>query len=494
MSRPTVVHWFRQDLRLGDHPSWCAAVADAQARGAHLLAVAVWDPAQAEATAWSPVRCGPWRQAWLADSLAALDADLRAQGQQLLVLRGQPHEVLPRCMTAVHGVALHAETWPAPEEQAEERALRAASMASMASTASATSSDTATGWRWHTHAPSVLLPLDTLPWPVTGMPDGYTPMRQAVEAAQARQGDPWPQPIQAPADLPPPPPAARWQDLPLGGPAPRLSLHSDPRSSFPFRGAPQTEHATAASTSPEASFSAGEAGAQAHLQRYLAQGHAEHYKATRNKLTGLTYSSKWSPWLAVGAISAPQLMQAVRAHEAAQGASDGSYWLWFELLWREHFRLLQHKHGAALYRWRGLSDAPAARERLRRPAEASLGQRHADAQRQQAAAERWRQGQTGQPLVDAAMRELSATGYLSNRLRQVAASWLVHDLGVDWRVGAAWFESLLIDFDVHSNQGNWLYLAGLGTDPRGGRRFDPVKQAREHDPDGHFQRLWGTRT
>ncbi len=489
MSAPTVVHWFRHDLRLGDHPSWCAAVADAQARGAHLLAVAVWDPAQTDATAWSPMRCGPWRQAWLADSLAALDAALRAQGQQLLVLRGQPRDVLPRCMAAVNGVALHAETWPAPEEQVDERALQAASKASMAA-----ASSSAPSWRWQPHAPSVLLPLNALPWPVARMPDGYTPMRQAIEATQGRQGDPWPQPLAAPAKLPPPPPAARWHSLPTGGPDPQTGLRSDPRSSFPFRATPQPPHATAATAQPVDGVAAGEAGARDHLRRYLVQGHPEHYKATRNQLTGLTYSSKWSPWLAVGAISAPQLMQAVRAHEAAHGASDGSYWLWFELLWREHFRLLQHKHGAALYRWRGLCDAPTARERQRRPPGASPRERHAEAQRQQAAAERWRQGQTGQPLVDAAMRELSATGYLSNRLRQVAASWLVHDLGVDWRVGAAWFESQLIDYDVHSNQGNWLYLAGLGTDPRGGRRFDPVKQAREHDPEGHFQRLWGTRT
>jgi hypothetical protein len=86
----------------------------------------------------------------------------------------------------------------------------------------------------------------------------------------------------------------------------------------------------------------------------------------------------------------------------------------------------------------------------------------------------WCAGQTGQPLVDAAMRELAATGYLGNRLRQVAASYLIHDLGCDWRAGAAWFEAQLLDYDVYSNQGNWLYIAGRGTDPRGGRRFDPV--------------------
>ena len=88
------------------------------------------------------------------------------------------------------------------------------------------------------------------------------------------------------------------------------------------------------------------------------------------------------------------------------------------------------------------------------------------------------------------MRELAATGFMSNRLRQLAASYLIHDLGCDWRAGAAWFEAQLIDYDVYSNQGNWLYIAGRGTDPRGGRRFDPAKQAREHDPDGSFREMW----
>ena len=88
------------------------------------------------------------------------------------------------------------------------------------------------------------------------------------------------------------------------------------------------------------------------------------------------------------------------------------------------------------------------------------------------------------------MHELAATGYLSNRLRQIVASYLVHDLACDWRAGAAWFESQLVDFDVCSNQGNWLYLAGRGTDPRNGRRFNPQKQAQDYDADGRYRLLW----
>ena len=68
----------------------------------------------------------------------------------------------------------------------------------------------------------------------------------------------------------------------------------------------------------------------------------------------------------------------------------------------------------------------------------------------------------------------------------------LYDLRGDWRAGAAWFESQLVDYDVYSNQANWLYIAGRGTDPRGGRRFNPIKQAQDHDADGSYRRMWGT--
>jgi deoxyribodipyrimidine photo-lyase len=93
-------------------------------------------------------------------------------------------------------------------------------------------------------------------------------------------------------------------------------------------------------------------------------------------------------------------------------------------------------------------------------------------------------------LIDAGMRELRESGYLSNRMRQIVASYWIYDMQGDWRAGAAWFESQLIDYDVYSNQGNWLYIAGRGTDPRGGRPFNVAKQTQDHDPDGIYRRLW----
>ena len=233
---------------------------------------------------------------------------------------------------------------------------------------------------------------------------------------------------------------------------------TDARSSFPY-GTPACDGS--------------EAAALAHLAQYLARKLPHSYKATRNGLTGLDYSSKFSPWLATGALSPRQIYADLKAFEHDQGANDGTYWLWFELLWRDYFRLLHLQYGAALYRARGLSELPPAPHNPR-------GFDH------------WCRGETGEPLVDAAMRELAATGYLSNRLRQVVASYLIYDLHSDWRAGAAWFESQLVDYDVYSNQANWLYIAGRGTDPRGGRRFNPIKQAQDHDADGSYRRLWGT--
>ena len=92
--------------------------------------------------------------------------------------------------------------------------------------------------------------------------------------------------------------------------------------------------------------------------------------------------------------------------------------------------------------------------------------------------------------MDAHMRKLNATGYMSNRGRQNVASFLVRDLQQDWRLGAAYFESRLIDYDVHSNWGNWNYVAGVGNDPREDRYFNLVTQTLRYDSNGEFIIRW----
>lgn len=446
-----VIQWFRQDLRLGDHPALHRSLAQARQRGAWWLPVFVYDSTQAGPSPWGFDRMGPHRRAWWQATVDALDAQLQTVGHRLLTLSGPPAQALAELVQHLQAAAartaapngsteptidLWCEDLPAPEEQDAVADLRHHGLAV------------------HTVWQGTLLDLADLPFTPAQVPDTFTQFRQAVE----RSGLPTAPALQPrPTHWPPPPPL--WPELPATsrwwtGANPV----ADPRTSFP-------------SHSPSAP--AGETGAQAHLAQYCTRQLPHSYKATRNRVHGFDASSKLSPWLATGAVSPRQAMATIRQFEAEHGANDGTYWLWFELLWRDHFRLLHLKHGRTLYRARGLGRTPPPP--------------HNDAVFQ-----RWCTGHTGEPLVDAGMRELAATGWLSNRMRQIVASYLIHDLQGDWRAGAAWFEAQLIDHDVFSNHGNWLYIAGRGTDPRGGRRFNPAKQTLEHDPDGHYRRLWGT--
>lgn len=429
-----LIAWFRNDLRLHDNPALQRAIARCRRDGLSLLPVAWHGPSAPETTRWGFDRVGPHRQAFRAQALAGLGQALRERGSDLMVCHGAFAQVLADLARQVRAVGLVAQAIDAPEEQAELAALRAQ------------------GLDVDAVEQGGLFDAAQLPWAPEAVPEVFTAFRQGVE----RLGLKPPAPLPVPATLPPWPDSVPRPPVPVAeGPLPLGA--TDGRSSFPY-GLP--------------AWRGDEAAARDHLSRYLASDRPFVYKATRNALTGRDFASHWSPWLANGALSVRQVVADLRAMEAERGASDGSYWLWFELLWREHFRWMLRRHGRALFRARG----------LRRSAPSAAHDAEAFA--------RWCEGRTGLPLVDAAMRELRHTGFLSNRLRQIVASALIHELRGDWRAGAAWFEACLIDFDVHSNQGNWAYIAGVGTDPRGGRHFNLDRQTREHDPDGDHQRLW----
>ncbi len=436
------LHWWRQDRRLHDNPVLGRSLQIAQHGSGAWLGVTVDDPAQDAPTAWGFARRGPHRRRWEAMTARALRDALHAHGQSLVCLRGDPVEVLHQLWLALDRPVVVCEDVAAPEEQAQVRALRALGVTVQ------------TVWCSTLWAP------EDLPAPPEKLPDTFTPFRQALERHGRPPAKPLPVPATWPMALAPDQLAqalARWPNAPLEAlQIPEAAI--DPRT-------------TVAWDTP--AFGAGEEAALAHVARYVARGLPHHYFDTRNGLLHTDDSTKWSPWLATGALSARQAWAAVAAFETTHGASKSSGWIRFELLWRDHFRWLHRKHGARLYRAGGLHPDGAPRPRPRPDALA-----------------RWCEGRTCEPLVDAGMRELAATGFLSNRLRQIVASYLIHDLQGDWRAGAAWFESRLIDFDVHSNQGNWLYLSGHGTDPRGHRRFDPVRQAQQYDPDGAYRRRW----
>ena len=153
-------------------------------------------------------------------------------------------------------------------------------------------------------------------------------------------------------------------------------------------------------------------------------------------MLGEAYSSKFSPWLALGNLSPRYVYYEVKRYEAVRGISNKStYWLIFELIWRDFFHFIGEKYKTSIFHAGG-----------------ALGMKRTwSIDREKIT--RWKEGKTGIPLVDANMRELLATGWMSNRGRQNVASFLVHDLNIDWRVGADHFEALLLDHDVFSNYG-----------------------------------------
>ena len=198
------------------------------------------------------------------------------------------------------------------------------------------------------------------------------------------------------------------------------------------------------------------------------------YKDTRNGMLGPDYSSKFSPWLATGSISPRVIFAEIAKYERERVENDSTYWLFFELIWRDFFRFSAISFGDAFFKLGGPQGNP----------------KKYPWKRDGALFYAWREGRTGYPLVDANMRELKATGFMSNRGRQIVASFLTRDLGLDWRLGASWFEECLLDYDPCSNWGNWCYAAGVGSDPREDRYFSLPKQGGTYDPDAVYMKHW----
>ena len=221
-------------------------------------------------------------------------------------------------------------------------------------------------------------------------------------------------------------------------------------------------------------FKGGETEGLKRMHHYFWEADAlRNYKETRNGLLGADYSSKFSPWIALGCLSPREVYWEVKKYESERIANDSTYWLVFELLWRDYFRFMFKKYGNKFFHKTGFK-----------------GQQLPEAPNQEELFERWKNGQTGVPFIDANMHELNATGFMSNRGRQNVASYLVKDLKVNWTWGAAYFEEKLIDYCPASNWGNWAYVAGVGNDPREDRYFNIAKQAQTYDPKGAYVAYW----
>ncbi len=418
------LYWFTRDLRLHDNAALLAA-----SKSDMLLCVYVVDPRWFAPGPLQSKAMGDHRWRFLWQSLMALERSLRPLGQRVHIAYGEPETVISELVHSHDITRVIRSRQPGTDEARQWQVIKdqlAASVFQQFDTLS-------------------LFTEGSLPMALADLPDTFSQFRKQIENVGERQSERLR--IRTLTALPPPP-----------------GFPEDNRGDCPP--IPEPKHPV--------NFSGGEAAGLARLNGFLYATHGvDRYKETRNALDDWEASSKFSPWLANGCLSARQVAETLIEYENSETKNESTYWLWFELLWREYFHWYAIKHGANLFRRDGV-------QRKRRQT-TFYGHRF----------KAWCEGNTEYPIVNAAMNQLRETGYISNRARQLVASCFVNELELDWRYGAAWFEEQLIDYDVASNYGNWQYLAGVGADPRGLRQFNLAKQTQQYDPVGTFIDRWG---
>lgn len=432
MSKKVIV-WFRNDLRLHDNE----ALTDALTAGDQVVPVFIFDERTFRGkTSFGFDKTGKYRAKFIIEAVTDLRKQLQSRGSDLYIRVGKPEDELFALANELKSSWIFCNRERTQEEVAVQDVLE--------------HNLWSIGQEIRYCRGKMLYYTSDLPFPVTHTPDVFTQFRKEVERfVQVREPLPVPTaPIAKPAI------ELEW------GAVPKLSDfgHDD----FGANDAGGFE------------WVGGESEGLRHLQYYLWDTDLiKDYKETRNGLLGRDFSSKLSPYLSQGCLSPKTIYQEVRRYEADRVKNKSTYWLIFELLWRDFFRLVGKKYGNDIFKTSGTKG-----EQPPRPVtDMDLFRK-------------WAAGSTGTPFVDANMKELNATGFMSNRGRQNVASYLVKDLNLDWRLGAEYFESLLLDYDPCSNYGNWNYVAGVGSDPREDRYFNILSQAKRYDADGEFVKYW----
>ncbi len=420
--------WFRNDLRVEDNE----ALFRASEKFDQILPVFIINNKLLEKEDYDSAKIGSYRLQFLLESLQNLKESLESLGSGLLLRIGDPSEELAKIANDQKVDAIYAHKEPAWEEIQEEENLR-----------KKVDGEIEIKYFWG----KTLYHVNDLPFEYQKTPDVFSNFRKKNE----KYGK-----VRA---LFPKPDKINWNKN-LESEVPSLEELGFEAPEIPESAAIQ--------------FKGGETEAIKRLDHYFYQTERlSKYKYTRNGLIGPDYSSKFSPWLANGSISPRQIYYQVKKYENEIKSNVSTYWLIFELIWRDFFTYVLLKYGNKLfYKGSIKGDVPDIDDPKNEKLKA------------------WKNAQTGIPFIDANMKELNESGFMSNRGRQNVASFLIKDLKVDWRKGAAYFEEKLIDYDVASNWGNWAYVAGIGNDPREGRYFNVMTQAERYDKNGEYVKLW----
>jgi len=425
--------WFRNDLRVNDNNSLFQACK----KSGKVLGVYFLDPRQFETNKYGFKKTEKYRAKFLLETLRNLKNNLAEKNISLLIYHDLPENILPKLIAdySISTVFLQKE-WTKDEIKVNCNVNDNCNFKNQNSKV-----------EWVESYDQFLFHPDDIPYTdFSKIPEVFTEFRKKCEkdskirACVEIASKPIENLIETSNVIP------SLEDLGLES----FKLHKN--TAFPFRG--------------------GETAALKRMENYFFETeNLSEYKKTRNGLIGSDFSSKLSAWLANGSISARTIYWEVQNYEQEICKNEDTYWLIFELIWRDYFKYISLKHGEKIFKLQGI---------LGKDYEWKFNDK---------ALRQWINGNTREPFVNANMIELQQTGFMSNRGRQNVASYWAKEWEQDWRVAAAYFESMLIDYDVHSNYGNWMYNSGVGNDPRD-RKFNIKRQAEMYDGDGKHQKLW----
>ncbi|PQV50313.1 deoxyribodipyrimidine photo-lyase (single-stranded DNA-specific) [Jejuia pallidilutea] len=419
--------WFRNNLRVNDNMVLNEAIKQQN----HIIAVYCFDPRSFEIGDFGFKKTEKFRAKFLIETVEDLKKNLKSLNIELLVHHEKPELIIPELIKK-HGVsAMYLQKeWTVEEQHVLNKVKSAVS----------------NNVEYHEFFDQFLYHPEDIAMSFSQIPQVFTNFRKKVEKYSKVRSSVGIESQTPNTNISNSTQIPTLKDLGFKD----FKTHAN--TAFPFKG--------------------GETSAIQRLNNYFFETKKlGFYKKTRNGLVGTDFSSKFSPWLANGSISARTIYWQVKKFEKEHYKNQSTYWLIFELIWRDYFKYISLKHGNTIFKIGGILN------------------KEYEWKTNQALIKQWIEGETRSTFVNANMVELKKTGWMSNRGRQNVASFFAKDLLLDWRIGAAYFESLLIDYDVHSNYGNWMYVAGVGNDPRD-RKFNVDTQAERYDANGKFQNLW----
>lgn len=427
-----IIVWYRKDLRLHDNEALTCALENSD----EVVPVYVFNEEEwMGETLYGFRKTGAHRAQFLWDSVMALKAQFQAKGIDLVIRVGKPEEEIFELAKAIGASGVYANMERLLDEVAVQNGLERNLWTE--------------GMELSFFRGKMLYYTQDLPFPISHAPDAFSVFRKEVERFV---------PVREP--LPIPGQLAPWTCSVDVGELPPLALFGQDKTFVDQRA--------------EYLFQGGECAALQQLSTYFgAEHYLDTYNNTRYDLTGPHKAARISPWLASGSLSPKYVYAELKAYEKRYRSNKSTQTFFQELLWRDYYRLMGKKYGDQIFEEGGI-----------------LGRETKVLDENEEAFETWKKGNTEVPLINALMIQLRQTGFIPQKGRQLVSSYLVNDLSVHWRMGAAYFQHILIDYDICSNWVNWNMVGGVGPDPKDDRLLNIESQAKRYDSKGDYTGRW----